>query len=88
MMGFLFAVITFYFVLNITDKAVNRKLIRNFLLMASPYVLMIPIIGIMIEVRLWMPIIMGSVLLSQLNFAAIKFPAGQPGKTGVFPAMS
>ena len=88
MMGFLFAVVTFYFVLNIADKAANRKLVMNFLLMASPYILMIPVIGIMIELRLWMPIILGAVLLSQLNFAAIKFPAGQPGKAGVFPAMS
>ena len=90
MMGFLFAIITFYFVLNISDKPANRKLIWNFILMASPYILMIPVIGIMIEVRLWMPIILGSVLLSQVNFAAIRFPGKvtQPGKAGVVPAMS
>lgn len=90
LMGFLFAIVTFYFVLNIADKPMNRKLVWNFLLMASPYILMIPVIGIMIELRLWMPIIVGAVLLSQLNFAAIRFPgnAGQPGKAGIFPAMS
>jgi hypothetical protein len=89
-MGFLFAIITFYFVLNIADKADNKKLIRNFILMASPYILMIPVIGIMIEVRLWMPIILGSVLLSQLNFAAIRFPGKveQPRKAGAIPVMS
>ena len=90
MMGFIFAIITFYFVLNITDKAVNRKLIWNFLLMASPYILMIPVIGIMIEVRLWMPIILGSALLSQLNFAAIRFPGKvrQPANADMVPVMS
>jgi len=90
LMGFLFAIVTFYFVLNIADRPANRRLVWNFLLLASPYILMIPVIGIMIELRLWMPIIMGSVLLSQLNFAAIKFPgnAGQPGKAGVLAAVS
>ncbi|MBS1563140.1 MAG: hypothetical protein JST39_02075, partial [Bacteroidetes bacterium] len=90
MMGFLFAVVTFYFVLNITDKSVNRKLVLNFLLMSSPYILMIPVIGIMIELRLWMPIILGAVLLSQVNFAAITFPGTSRvrGKAGMYPAMS
>ncbi|HEY4148927.1 MAG TPA: hypothetical protein VGM41_08360 [Chitinophagaceae bacterium] len=74
LMGFLFAIITFYLVFKISDKEVNKKLIWSYILMASPYILMIPVIGIMIEVRLWMPIIVGSVLLSQLNFAAIRFP--------------
>jgi len=74
MMGFLFAIITFYLVWMIADTPVRKKLIRSFLLMASPYILMIPVIGIMIEVRLWMPIILGAVLLSQLNFGAIRFP--------------
>jgi len=41
--------------------------------MASPYILMIPVIGIMIEVRLWVPVIIGIIILSQLNFNAIKF---------------
>jgi hypothetical protein len=51
---------------------------------------MIPVIGIMIEVRLWMPIIMGSVLLSQVNFAAIRFPGKveTPEAAGAIPAMS
>jgi hypothetical protein len=90
MMGFLFAAITFYFVLNISDKPVNRKLIGSFILMASPYILMVPVIGIMIEVRLWMPIILGSVLLSQLNFAAIRFPGKVPAAEhqGVLSAVS
>ena len=43
--------------------------------MASPYILMIPVIGIMVEARLWMPVIIGGVILSQLKLAAIKFPA-------------
>jgi hypothetical protein len=51
---------------------------------------MIPVIGIMVEVRLWMPIILGSVLLGQLNFAAIKIPgkAQLAGKAGMLAAVS
>jgi hypothetical protein len=86
MMGLLFAVITFYFLLNIADNPLNKKIIWNFLLMASPYILMIPVIGIMIEARLWMPVIIGGVLLSQLNFAAIRFPdLAKSGKKSQFP---
>jgi hypothetical protein len=77
LMGFLFAGITFFMVLNLTEKAVNQKLVKNFLLMSLPYILMIPVIGIMIEVRLWMPVIIGAVLMSQFDFAAIRFPAQQ-----------
>ena len=90
MMGFLFAVVVFYLILNISDKNDNRRLIKNFILMASPYILMIPVIGIMVEVRLWMPIILGSVLLGQLNFAAIKIPgkAQLAGKAGMLAAVS
>jgi hypothetical protein len=75
MMGFFFAIITFYFMLNIADSPGNKKMIWNFLLMASPYILMVPVIGIMVEARLWMPVIIGGVILSQLRLAAIKFPA-------------
>jgi len=90
MMGFLFAIVVFYLILNISDKSDNRRLIRNFILMASPYILMIPVIGIMVEVRLWMPIILGSVLLGQLNFAAIKIPgkAQLAGKAGMLAAIT
>jgi len=77
LMGFFFAVITFYIVWNLTDKAANHRLIRNFLIMSSPYIAMIPLIGIMIEVRLWTPVILGAVLLSQFNPAAIRFPDTQ-----------
>jgi hypothetical protein len=77
LMGFLFAAITFYLVSNLTENAANKKLVKNFLLMSLPYILMIPVIGIMIEVRLWMPIILGAVLISQFNPAAIRFPEQQ-----------
>jgi hypothetical protein len=77
LMGFFFAIITFYMVWNLTDKAANQRLIKNFLLMSLPYIAMIPVIGIMIEVRLWTPIILGAVMLSQFNPAAIRFPEAQ-----------
>lgn len=77
MMGFLFVVISFYILFKLTRNPVNKKLLRNFLLTASPYMIIIPFIGIMVEVRLWMPVIIGGVLISQLNLRAISFPAAE-----------
>lgn len=74
LIGILFACISFYFLLNIADNPTNKKLIRNFLLAASPYIIMIPLVGIMIELRLWMPVLLGSIVLSQLNLSAFKLP--------------
>jgi hypothetical protein len=40
--------------------------------MASPYLIIIPLVGILIEVRLWMPVILGAIILSQVNYSFIE----------------
>lgn len=72
-MGLFFPVIAFFFLSKMVESSTNRKLVWNFLLMASPYILMILVVGKMIEARLWMPVIIDSILLSQLNYKAIPF---------------
>jgi hypothetical protein len=72
LIGILSSIVTIYLLLNLTDKARNKKLVRNFLLMASPYLVIIPLVGILIEVRLWMPVILGAIILSQVNYSFIE----------------
>jgi len=72
LIGILSGVVIFYLLLNLTDRAKNRRLVRNFLLMASPYLVIIPLVGILIEVRLWMPVILGAIILSQVNYSFIE----------------
>ena len=72
--GFLFPIIAFYILSKIAENPVNKKMVWNFFLMASPYIIMIPLIGISIESRLWMPVIIGATLLSQINYKTMRFP--------------
>ena len=70
--GLLFMFITFYFLFKASNNPSNKKLVSIFLLMASPYIIIIPTIGIMIELRLWMPVLLGGFLLSWVNLSALK----------------
>jgi hypothetical protein len=71
--GFIFPVIAFYFLSKLSENPINKKTVRNFYLMASPYIIMIPLIGKTIESRLWMPVIIGAILLSQIDYSTIRF---------------
>jgi hypothetical protein len=78
LMGLLFALFMFYMFSGISQNNWNKKLIRYFLLFSLPFLLSIPLVGIMIEFRLWMPVLLMVVLLSFLNVSQtvewIKFP--------------
>jgi hypothetical protein len=52
---------------NIPVEADNRKLVRNFVLTASPYIVAIPFIGRLIEFRLWVPVILALIVLGNLK---------------------
>ncbi len=66
-MGLLFAVFMFYIFSGVSQNGWNKKLVRYFLLFSLPFLLCIPLVGIMIEFRLWMPVLLMVVLLSFLN---------------------
>lgn len=74
--GVLFVPFFFYCILNMTSLKANRILIRNFLIMAAPYIIIIPLVGILIEYRLWLPVLIPVIVLSRLNvevfFARVK----------------
>jgi hypothetical protein len=69
-MGILFSLFILYAFTHFSDNTQNKKLIRYFLLFSLPFLISIPLVGILIEFRLWMPVILMVLLLSLLNSAA------------------
>ena len=69
--GLAFAAFAFYFVLT-TSNPQKTPLAKAFLVFSLPYIIIIPTVGLMVEYRLWIPIIIGGVVLSALNFTSLK----------------
>jgi len=65
--GVLFLPVFFYMLWHMSGSRENRRLIINFLIMASPYIIIIPVIGILIEYRLWVPVLIPVIVLSRLD---------------------
>lgn len=63
LMGLLFAAFVFYFCL-VTLKNTQPKMIRSFLFFSLPYLLIIPTVGMMVEYRLWMPVLEAVLVLA------------------------
>jgi phosphate/sulfate permease len=66
--GWLFGVLTLNFIYYYATSAENRKLISRFLIFSSPYILMIFLVGILWEIRLFVPLIFGATVLAFFNF--------------------
>lgn len=62
----LFALVLLYF-LRQYAKMGNYKLFITYLLVSSPYLIMVILVGILIEFRLWMPFVIGTIFISKLN---------------------
>jgi hypothetical protein len=64
--GLAFGAFLLYFMLYILNR--NRKrLVLYFLIFSLPYLIIIHVVGVMIEYRLWMPVVLGAVVLSQFH---------------------
>ncbi|MFI5124889.1 MAG: hypothetical protein ACHQDF_06155 [Chitinophagales bacterium] len=72
LMGILMAVIIFYLMLKAANNEDNIKLVRIFLLFALPYVVMVIFAGLLVEFRLWVPLIIGTAMLYKLNLKALR----------------
>jgi hypothetical protein len=59
-----FFLVFLYLCFNLASGKENRNLILTFLLLAIPYLLIIFTVGLIIEIRLWMPLILGATLLA------------------------
>ncbi len=73
-MGVLMAVIIVYLMLQAALSPENKKLVRVFLLFTTPYILTIIFVGMLLEFRLWLPLIIGTAMLYKLNLKEFSKP--------------
>ena len=66
--GLLFAILVLRMAYRISRTKENKKLITRFLFFSSPYLLMLVLVGILWEIRLFIPLIFGSFILSQIKW--------------------
>jgi hypothetical protein len=68
-MGLLFSAFIIYFMLHLSSE--NRQVVKYFLLFTSPYIVIILIVGLLLEFRLWVPLLQAALVLAALNFASL-----------------
>lgn len=69
--GILMTILVFYMMIKSANSAMSRKLIVNYIIMTLPYVMVLPFIGLLIEFRLWVPLLVGSLMLANLNLKSL-----------------
>jgi hypothetical protein len=68
LMGLSFAAFAIYFMLNLRNS--NRRIIKSFLFFSLPYIIIILIVGLLLEYRLWIPLLQGALVLAFLELPA------------------
>ena len=71
LIGIVFALFVFYFIYQVVNVN-NKTLIHRFLFFSLPYLIIIPMVGLMIEFRLWMPVFETGIILSFLDIQQLK----------------
>lgn len=66
-LGILFSFITMYFIISFSKSNKNKIVIKRFLFFSLPYILMVFFVGILWEIRLFVPLFILSILLSQMK---------------------
>lgn len=66
--GWLYAVVFIRFIYFFIPTSNNRKLANYFLILSIPYIIMICLVGILWETRLFIPLFYGLVMLAFFNF--------------------
>jgi len=72
LMGIGMAVIIFYLIRKAAE-GMNKKLLYHFLLLSVPYVVMVIFAGLLVELRLWLPIIVGACVLYKINLQKLGY---------------
>lgn len=67
--GWLFGLVMLKFIYDLSLSSQNKRLINQFLLFSTPYILMIFVVGVMWEIRLVVPILYLSVIFATLNIS-------------------
>lgn len=76
-LGMVFWLLLTYFLYVICDRAENKKAYLYFIVFSFPYILFCFTIGVMFETRLYVPIFIIAIVLSQINFQKILLPVNQ-----------
>jgi len=75
--GIMMTVVVFYLMVKATTSQMSKKLMMNYILMTLPYIIVLPFIGLLIEFRLWVPLLIGSLMLVNINLKALYVPGKQ-----------
>ncbi len=70
LMGLLFGVLSMYFSYSFSDE-IGKKIIRKYLFFSSPYLIMITLVGLFWETRLFMPLILTGIVMASYQFKNI-----------------
>ncbi len=76
-MGLLFWALFFYLSFSMSLTAENKRLIILYHIVSLPYSIFVVFFTILWEVRLYIPLFLGSVFLSRLNAAELVFPTSR-----------
>ncbi|MDR2206902.1 MAG: hypothetical protein LBE36_12195 [Flavobacteriaceae bacterium] len=80
--GWTFGILILSFIYYYALSAENKKLINRFLIFSSPYILMIFLVGVLWEIRLFIPLIFGATILAFLDLDLEKRTLSHKGKKG------
>lgn len=72
-LGGLFWLLFFYFSIAVSNTVKNRKMIIAYHLISLPYIFVVLTKGAMWEVRLYIPLLLGSIFLAKLDDTFLKF---------------
>lgn len=61
--GFLFALVAFYFIYTICEISDNKRIFLRFLFFSLPYLMMITLVGLFWETRLFLPLIVATIII-------------------------
>ncbi|GAA5099704.1 hypothetical protein GCM10023210_37430 [Chryseobacterium ginsengisoli] len=68
--GLLFGILSIYFSYNFSDE-VGKMMIRKYLFFSLPYLIMITLVGLFWETRLFMPLILTGIVMASFQFKNI-----------------
>ena len=71
--GWLFGILVLHLIYFYSFSTANKKLINRFLFFSLPYIIMIFLVGILWEIRLFVPLFYGAILFTFLNLNKEEF---------------
>lgn len=71
--GLLFACIIMYFIYHLCTGNINNEFIGKYLFFSLPYLLMITLVGLFWEIRLFLPIILTFLIIAFYQFKTLKY---------------